>query len=368
MSKLEREVSFTELPNDGPILSQKSDGGDVSLPFYNLEIDPESIKRIGDPHRIDRGFSTKYLYTFLEHNRGKEPETSEHYVSIYRPNRPKFDRVLLNTPPWFIGLDGYSELLGEYAVQKNMTLIEISDEVGSIIKAIQNIGHVSLAREAAKQLVLHEHLASEGYFSPDEAIGVGYSRGLEIMVAAAALAHQFKKKVVYGEGMDAGPANKIDICDVDLCALPKNVYTEGRELVKGIAASPLSQLVRLRHSVPISLQAVIQDIATGLALASDEAGELAREVPKDSLMNLVFFNNCSFNQLVEWRHIFANHPFVNIQVKNGAHLTGSNPVWPRRAIGHVALVQAELKSIPPQAIDLDKITKKVEKKIKDGRF
>jgi hypothetical protein len=142
----------------------------VTLPTNHLFI--KGRTQLGKSHNLEHGTKHRYLYTFSDGISKSEPV---HEVRLYEPSAStKRERGFMSTVPWLTGLDGHHESLNEEAIASDIISVAVGREVSNVVMASRKIGHITLAREANVQLLVHQDLAQRGHFMREELTGTGY--------------------------------------------------------------------------------------------------------------------------------------------------------------------------------------------------
>lgn len=85
----------------------------------------------------------------------------------------------------------------------------------------------------------------------------------------------------------------------------------------------MSAIHRRHNSRTLSLNpaTALHTVATWGALHSGRAGEFGRRIPLEQPMDIVAFDGDRAGSAAIWRAIFANHQFVTLDIKPGAHMS-----------------------------------------------
>jgi hypothetical protein len=312
---------------------------DISTEEENLVL--LGREQTGNTQKITDGSRSKFLYSFYD--------ADEHYDPVYEAwvyetsAKNKHTRGLGSSLPWMTGLHGHHESINEEAIANNMDAFAIGRERANVLRGLQQIGHISLQREARVQLLIHQDLAKRGLFMSQELVGTGYSLAAIVLNGVAAFAGDYSTKLVHGEALDPGPAGKIRPHELAPHSLVVDALRETMEISKILKNSPKEEKDRLVQTFPLSVHTALQNLDFFFALAATgESKKLATRVPKDTSLNITAFKNFRFNQIDRYRALFSNHPRVRINVENGSHFTGADKKWRMLMIGRIGLIQTQL--------------------------
>jgi|GEM_PF-4410379 len=353
------KFNIEQLARNGSSLSVVEQTANItSLPGLEI-LNRMPIKSV----KLADGTEHHFLYTFSDGRTSYEPI---HEVRQYQPRTKKVhERAVMSTVPWMTGLSGHHESLNEEAIANRLVSVSVSREKTSAIKALQHIGHTSLAQEAWIQLLVHEDLAGRGLFMQEELTGTGYSLAAIILNGVAAQAKMRGTNLVHGEALDPGPATKLKPEELYLHSLTQGAGRELKELYGVLKMSDKEERKRLLKTFPFSVRHILQNFDLFIALtATGESARLAAAVPHDTSLNITMFKGFKFNQRGLYKQIFTNHPNVRITEEDGCHFSGAHPMWRKLMIGRIALVQRELEAgIPAAEIDHAVIDKKIRSKL-----
>jgi hypothetical protein len=341
------------------------EGGVPSLSRPQLSI--LNRQELGKPHQLPSGARQRYLYKFSDGSTHNEPT---YEVRLYEPaSEHRLERGLISTVPWLTGLDGHHESLNEEAIASDIVSVAVSREVNGLCRASRQLGHISLAQEAHIQLLVHQDLAERGHFMKEEVTGTGYSLAAIVLNGVAAYAAQHHTKLVHGEALDPGPARKLKRQEIQPRSLALGAAKEFGELLNVIRHSPPKEAKRLLRTFPLGPRVTLQNMGFGIALTmTGESAKLAAKVPQDTSLNITTFKGFPFNQVEEYRGIFANHKNVRFTEEKGHHFSGAKEKWRMLIVGRTALVQRELEAgVPAAKINHKKIDKTVRKKIEHDK-
>jgi hypothetical protein len=357
---------FTE---ERPRLELVHDSADLpTVGFRVLDRD-----QIGKAHSLPEGGTEhRFLYHFSNGDSSYEPT---YEVRLSEPaSRSPHERAFMSTVPWLTGLDGHHESLTEEAAANNLISVAIGREKVSVLRAMQQMGHIAMSQDAEMMLLVHNDLAKRGLFRKKELTGTGYSLAAIVLNGIAAHAEKYNTKLVHGEALDPGPARILRPSEIH----PGNLLIDSGMEVAEISSIILQAIAnnhspkeidRLRKTFPVSTNQAWQNLNFLIALAaSGEGGRLASHVPIDTSINMTFFKHFRFNQRDEYRRIFDKHPNVRIEEEAGRHFTGARARYRLLMVGRTSLIQRELDAgTPIDEIDHKEIDGYVRTKIRNDQ-
>ena len=152
---------------------------------------------------------------------------------------------------------------------------------------------------------------------------IGESRGAMVGMGIVALAEEFDQEIILADLTAPCLPRKMTVDD--LMEMSGQLRIEPGEIIKLGGRLALKRLVHYPATIDPNLNAQKHQLAIGFALFSGEAGDLARHIPKESLMHVTTFNKDFASMEAEWRQIFNNHPNVRVTPLLGSHLTLADP-------------------------------------------
>lgn len=340
-------------------IAQQTDFRTEVLERSDLYLAPECIEVASSLELVDReraiGSHVVRDICDIQIDRFRFSDGSQYDVQLIEPVKKVSDIVLTYTTPWLTRLGGLNTYLGIEAAKSGMSSVAVSAEVASFGKAIKNIGHVTLAHEALVQHLALDEVELDGRFMAGMAILAGYSRGAMVGfgVNGEDLAAQFGRQIVYSDLIDPCLEHKPGLTAWNPKELAPYCEVEIIELIKCITHYQQKEAWHMLKTLPTSISQFIQEIATGCALFSGEAGDLGDIMPEDSPMYLTLYIGSLFNQSASWREKFSER-FKKICINNetGTHITGSDMGVIRETVGRISIVQQLLKDGATRA-DID---------------
>lgn len=276
--------------------------------------EPKRIKGVGVIERY--GFTTALGYSYSG------------LVCI--PENAKSDVATIGTSPWITSDRGHNEHTARNFMREGNYVFFVGAE-GSWHKQSSPNGPITLADSAAATLAfaslaeLRVNRWQKDKIQHGKRNLIGESRGAMTGFGIMALAEHLQQQILYA--------------DLTAPCFPDKVSIETAiKLVNQIVDEPL-QIARLGGRIanrtllnyPATLDlwpsALKHQFAIGFALASGEAGALARHIDKDTLLHITAYKRDSASDYVRWQQILPeeNYPNLRLDELEGSHLTIADP-------------------------------------------
>jgi hypothetical protein len=280
---------------------------------------------------------------------------------IALPNDQRFDTGVTLTTPWCTRIPGFNTEL-----QKMMMAYGVASEMlgpPMLPISIDTFVHlpekVTLLQDVVVQHESFGQSAIDGYFRGDSAISVGYSRGAMIGWGMIAYEKNFDRKIEYFDASDPCLVRATNAEDLNLFDL--NTYTyllrEIRAGARAIGRHSLRQMISLPKSLNLTVSGALEIPATGLAIFGGQTKQFIERIRKDAFGQVRLYDKSIFNQADDLKEMLSDHPNINIEVRDGYHLSGMRPGVRLAAAGRVYLAQKALQqNISLEEVDFGSIS------------
>lgn len=267
------------------------------------------------------------------------------------PKEQHYERGVTITTPWCTRIPGFNTELQKQLASEGIA----SDLVGpprpvisrKNIRRLTNV--VNLKTDAAVQQELFSQAAEDGLFLSEEALATGYSRGGMMIWGLTANEHAFGRRVRYFDANDPCLVRPARISDMDPRELRTYTYLprEALAAARAIGRHPVREMLRLPQSLDVSPRGIVENIATGFALFKGQAGDLLKNVPRDTVGTVRLYERSIFNHAEELHDALRDHPHITIYDRRGYHLSGISPRVRTAAVQRIATAQAALANDHP---------------------
>lgn len=266
----------------------------------------EHIRGVGC---IDRyGFTTKNGYSYG--------------ALVALPEYPLTTIPDIGTSAWHTSLRGHNEHTIRNLMRAGTPVVYVGAE-GSWHASSNPQRPITLADSAAAVLRFANIATCEYSLDSVSRNVIGESRGAMVGMGIVALAENFEQEIILADLTAPCLPRKMTVDD--LREMSGQLRVEPKEIIKLGGRLALKRLIHYPATIDPNLNAQKHQLAIGFALFSGEAGELARHIPKESLMHVTTFNKDFASMESEWRQIFKNHPDVRVTPLLGSHLTLADP-------------------------------------------
>ncbi len=278
-------------------------------------------------HRNDRvAESTAYGNVYRD---VAETDDGQIYpVVIGKTADRRSDITIGQTTAWWTHTDGHNfhDLLRYMAHGRDVVLVgsegtNHGSYRGELGKMMQCLGDISLTRSARN---FHAVMDAVTYARPVQTRRMyltGKSRGsmvgMGVLNRSVMLQHD---RTFVGADLKA-PCFPVKFDFEHVPELAKQIVSEPQHLAAWIAKLTLKHLVHYPSTLDIQWQSILFQLATGPALFSGEAGELARDIDYDQKIDLTTYQGDFASMPAYWDEIFAQHRNYRHRHHPGAHLS-----------------------------------------------
>ncbi|MGH7241074.1 MAG: hypothetical protein ACREGB_02130 [Candidatus Saccharimonadales bacterium] len=305
------------------------DAFDNSVEAY---IGVQSLKAIGGKHVFREGVAYNYR-AVLEDNTRK-------FVRLTLPHEDmaKTDVPVVHKGAWFTDGDGHNfhtdlrlakagipslfvGASGESA--PGAALADIGHAVRHPGKTIHEIRSIDLGRTAAGMHAIADAfpLLAPWHGLQTKRVGIiGESHGTMAGMGFVAQAPEHGREVVAARFIAGCFPEKISSTEAGII-IAKQLPAEARVILHVAKTMSASHRRHNRRTLSLNPLTTVHTIATWGTLHSGRAGEFGRKIPHDQIMDIVAFEGDRAGSAHIWHTIFANHPFVQLDVRPGAHMS-----------------------------------------------
>lgn len=296
----------------------------------------QEIKDIGKLESI--GFVTKKGYAYS--------------AVVGTPFSPESSVPVIGTSAWLTSVMGHNEHTVRNLVRAgNFTIFVGAEGSYRPEEKAQPTGPITLADSAAAVLNFTYHAVHDlpenvqHYVDGEKRIVVGESRGGMVGMGLAALAEDFGQEVIYADLVAPCLPRSMEFSD--LRKFKNQILSEPQELAKLASRLTLARIIHYPATLDLNPTSLKHQAAIGFALFSGEAGALAQNTPKDTLMHITVFDNDFASMRDEWEDIFKLYPNVRITPLAGSHMTLADLETLKYVIARNKAIQACLTENEP---------------------
>lgn len=252
------------------------------------------------------------------------PNGRHYEVVIGEPDNQRSDIAVGYTTPWFTGIgDRHNKHTMQNLLKLGYPAVMIGPEGGhaewprtpaAFKRFVQQLGSISLDETATNMHQILDATDGKGLYRPGHIISTGESRGAMAGYGVNAKANNFNRNVVYSDYSSPCFAQSPRLRNV-----PEHIPSPLAEIT---TTANLLGKVSLKRFVAIKPgpHYLLHALATIPTLLSGQAGELAKQIPRDNKIHNALLAQDRMGQNEIWKIIFADYPFVVNTVYHGGHM------------------------------------------------
>lgn len=240
------------------------------------------------------------------------------------PEVQKTDVPILSTTAWLTSIEGHNTRALLHMLDAGIPTILVGPE-GGHKQSEKPPQTYTLAQTANNMLSIANHATDQHphSVSADKLMVAGDSRGAMAGFGVVVYSPLYGRQVVYADLVAPCFAEALD--KGKIIEFLKKPHLEPWAVGQFVLRLSLPRLAHYPQSINLNPHYLKHAWAARKTIFSDEAGQLAKQVPTDTFMHIEVFMDDLAGQGQTWQEIFANHPFVTVEQMPGSHLSLAHP-------------------------------------------